>query len=194
MCVSAALSKTAENLSGLYIIYRTTGLSHGLVNSLPYILEKFLITRENKLYSTIVFPSTVVLTEYVLSLILGIWGNPSIAQYNHITLIQAISVTGIFGISFMVAWLASVVNWIIKNEFKTNHIQKGLGVYGLVFFTVLLYGGIRINLFPPRSGTVKVGANVSDTDIDIPKYMSQTGKNRIDILLVPAFDWEEIFS
>lgn len=165
MAVAAALSKTAENLSGLFIIYITTGLSQGLVNSLPYIIEKQLVKREDEFYSTLVFPSAVVLVEYLLSLVLGIWGNPSIAQYHYLDLIQISSVIGIFGISFLVAWLASVVNWIISNGAERKNIRKGLGIYAIVFSVALLYGGIRINIFPPRSGTVNVASIVSDTDL-----------------------------
>ncbi len=165
MALSAAISKTAENLSGLFMIYITTGLSHGVINSLPYIFEKLLTRREDRFYMTLIFPSAVVLIEYLLSLGLGIWGNSSIAQYYHFNLIQITSVFGIFGISFLVAWLASVINWIINKGAETDSLLKALGVYGLVFFAVLLYGGIRTSIFPPRSETVKVGAIVGDTDI-----------------------------
>lgn len=165
MTFSAAISKTAENLSGLFIIYITTGLSHGIINSLPYIIEKLLIRREARLYSTLIFPSSVVLIEYLLSLGLGVWGNPSITQYDNFNLIQITSVFGIFGISFLVAWLASIINWIIENGFEKNFFKKGLGIYGVIFFSVVLYGGIRTSIFPSQSESVKVGAIVGETDI-----------------------------
>lgn len=165
MVVSAGLSKTAENLSGLFVIYFTTGLSHGLVNSLPYVIEKLLVKREDKFYCTLVFPSAVVLVEYLLSLVLGIWGNSSIAQYHHLDLIQMTSLFGIFGISFLVTWLASIVNWFIINGVEQKYIRKGLGIYAIGLSVALLYGGIRINIFPPRSGTVNVASVISDTDI-----------------------------
>jgi len=165
MSLSAAISKTAENLSGLFIIYMTTGLTHGIINSLPYIIEKLLNKRENKFYSTLVFPSAVIGIEYLLSLYLGVWGNTSIAQYYNFNLIQIASVFGIFGISFLVAWFASILNWIVKNGFDTKSIQKGLGVYGVVFVAVLLFGSVRTTFFPPQSKTVKAAAIVGETDL-----------------------------
>lgn len=165
MAISSAVSKTAENLSGLFNIYITTGLSHGVINSLPYLIEKLLIRKGEKFYCTLVFPSTIVLVEYLLSLYLGVWGNASIAQYYSFNLIQITSVFGIFGISFLVAWFASVLNWIVKNGFETNSIRKGLFVYGGVIVAVLLYGGIRTSFFPPQGETVKVAAIVGETDI-----------------------------
>lgn len=71
MAISAALSRTAENLSGLFIIYITTGLSHGAINSLPYVIDKLLVRGEKKFYKTLIFPSYVVFIEYLLSLVLG---------------------------------------------------------------------------------------------------------------------------
>jgi len=165
MAFSAAISKTAENLSGLFIIYITTGLSYGIINTLPFIIEKLLITRENRFYSTLIFPSSVVCIEYLLSLGIGIWGNPSIAQYNHLDLIQITSLVGIYGISFLVAWLASVVNWMIVNGFEKKCVQKGPVIYVIVFVAIVLYGGIRTRICPPGSETVKVAAVISDTDI-----------------------------
>lgn len=165
MAISSAISKSAENLSGLFIIYITTGLSHAVINSLPYLIEKLLIKNGKKFYSTLIFPSAIVLVEYLLSLYLGVWGNTSITQFYNFNLIQITSVFGIFGISFLLAWFASILNWIVKNGFETNNIQKGLGVYGVVIVAVLLYGGLRTSFFPPQGETVKVSAIVGETDI-----------------------------
>ena len=165
MAVSATLSKTAENLSGLFIIYITTGLSHGVINSLPYLIEKLLVRRKNGFYYTLIFPSAVVLTEYLLSLVLGIWGNTSIAQYNHLNFIQITSLFGIFGISFLIAWLASIVNWFIIRGFGKKTLIMGLSIYGAVILAVLIYGTIRTNMFPPQSETVRIAAIVGDENI-----------------------------
>lgn len=165
MAFASAISKTAENLSGLFIIYITTGLSYGVINTLPYIIEKLLNRNENRFYTTLIFPSAIVFIEYLLSLAFGIWGNASIAQYYNFNLIQITSVFGIFGISFLLAWIASILNWIIRNGFETKYVQKGLAVYGLVMVVVLLYGGIRTGFLPPQGETVKVAAVVSEIDI-----------------------------
>jgi len=165
MAVSAALSRTAENLSGLFIIYITTGLSHGVVNSLPYVIDKLLVKREKEFYNTLIFPSSVVVIEYLLSLILGIWGNSSVAQYNHLNFIQITSLFGIFGISFLIAWLASLVNWFISRGFEKKSLIWGCSMYGAVIMVVLMYGTIRTHMFLPQSGTVRVAAIVGDADI-----------------------------
>ncbi len=165
MALSTSLSKSAENLSGIFIIYITTGLSHGLIASLPYIIEKLIVRKADKFFTTLAFPSAVVLIEFLLSLLLGIWGNNSISQYHNSSLIQISSVFGIFGISFLIAWLASIINWIINLQFELKIIKKGLGIYIFIFVSVILYGQIRIAFFQPKSKTVKVSAIVSEVDI-----------------------------
>jgi len=179
MALSASLSKTAENLSGIFIIYLTTGIFHGIVNSLPYIIDKLIVKKTEGFYTTFVFPSAVVLIEFLLSLLLGIWGNASVSQYYNISLIQISSVFGIYGISFLIAWFASVINWIIKHNFETRIIKRGLGIYALVFVSVIFYGQIRIAFFQPKSGTVKVSAIVSD--VDIHKEFEKMGDEIIEL-------------
>ena len=165
LAFSSAISKSAENLSGVFFIYTTTGLSYGLLQSMPYVLEKLLIKKGVRFYSTLVFPSAVVVTEYALSLVIGIWGNGSVAQYHNSNLIQITSVFGVFGISFLIAWLASILNWMVKNKVKSKRLWMGLGIYGIVIVTVLLFGAIRKKSAPVTGDTVKVAAIVGETDI-----------------------------
>ena len=157
--------KAAENLSGIFLIYITTGLGYGLIYTLPYVLEKLLTGKGEKFYTTLVFPSAVVVIDYLLSLLIGIWGHPAIAQYNNFNLIQIASVFGVFGISFLVAWFASMLNWVVENGMNTNRQWKGLAIYGFVLIAVMLYGFFRTGNSPAESEKVKVAAIVSNTDI-----------------------------
>lgn len=163
--IASVISKSAENLSGIFLIYITTGLSYGLIYTLPYVLEKILTRKNERFYATLVFPSAVVVIDYLLSLLIGIWGHPAIAQYNNFNLIQIASVFGVFGISFLVAWFASTLNWVLNNGMKTSRQIKGLAVYGFVLIAVLLYGFFKTGNSPIESEKVKVAAIVSKTDI-----------------------------
>lgn len=165
MSLSAAISKTAENQLNLLIITITTGLSHGVINTIPYIIDKLLSRNDKKFYGTLIFPSAVVLVEYLLILLVGLWGNQSISQYSSFNLIQITSIVGIYGITFLIAWFASVANWVIKNKYDLLHVRKGIIIYGSVFFAVLLFGGIRTSLFPSKSEVIKVAAIIGETDL-----------------------------
>jgi len=165
LTICSAASKTAENVSGIFFIYLTTGLTYGFLYILPYMLDKLLVRRGVRYYSTLVFPSAVVATEYTLSLLIGIWGNSAIAQYHNSYLIQISSVLGIFSISFLIAWFGSTVNWIEKNGVKSRNRWTGVAVYVSVLVSVLLFGYIRQRALPEPEGTVKVAAIVGETDL-----------------------------
>ena len=169
LALGSALSKSAENQTGLFIVSIITGVSYGIMHSLPYILDRLLVRKEAGYLSTLVFPATVVILEYLFSLAYGIWGNPAVSQFHSHILIQLASLTGVFGISFMITWLASTLNWILlrTNRGDTLRTDPGKGglIYAGVFLAVLAYGGIRTSFFPPAGQTVKVAAVAGDTDI-----------------------------
>jgi len=165
IAIASAISKSAENLPGIFLIYITTGLGYGLVYTLPFVLEKLLTGKDERFYTTLVFPSAVVLIDYLLSLLIGIWGHPAIAQYHNFNLIQIASLFGVFGISFLVAWFASILNWVLQNGLKTNRLVKGLAVYGFALVAVLLFGFLKTGNSQVESKKVKLAAIVSNTDI-----------------------------
>ena len=161
----SAVSKTAENVSGVFIIYITTGLSYGFLYCLPYLIDKHVVKKGVKFYSTLIFPSAVVSVEYVLSQLIGIWGNGAIAQFHNSNLIQISSVFGVFGISFLIAWFGSTLNWVVENGIKSKRLWTGLVIYGTVLSSVLLFGVIRQKSLPEAEDTVKVATIVGVTDI-----------------------------
>lgn len=165
MGFSSAISKTGENITGIFIISVITGLSFGILFTLPYLIERLVNEQEEKFHSTLVFPASFVLIEYLFSLKYGMWGHSAIAQYSNLNLIQISSVFGLSGISFLVFWFASCVNWLIKYQFDHRRMRKVTLIYGSVFVVVLFFGQLRIGLNPAPSETVKTAAIIGKTDI-----------------------------
>jgi apolipoprotein N-acyltransferase len=132
---------------------------------LAYLIDKHVVKKGVKFYSTLIFPSAVVSVEYVLSLLIGIWGNGAIAQFHNSNLIQISSVFGVFGISFLIAWFGSTLNWVVENGIKSKRLWTGLVIYGTVLISVLLFGVIRQKSLPEAEDTVKVATIVGITDI-----------------------------
>jgi apolipoprotein N-acyltransferase len=77
-------------------------------------------------------------------------------QYSNLPLVQLASVTGIWGITFLITWFASVVNWAWKHEFVWPQVRAGVMLYGALLTAVLLGGGARLALFPPQATPVRV--------------------------------------
>ena len=165
LALCSAVSKTAENVSGVFIIYITTGLTYGLIYSVPYVLDKLLVKRGERFYSTLVFPSAIVACEYGLSLLIGIWGNGAITQYHNSNLIQLSSVLGIFGISFLICWFGSTINWVVNTGVRIKRQLMGITIYLITLISALLFGIIRQKSLPEAEETVKVAAIVGEADL-----------------------------
>ena len=70
---------------------------------------------------------------------------------------QLASVTGLWGISFLITWFGSTVNWAWEHQFNWMVIQRGMLVYALTYGIVMLAGGVRL-AFTQSKKTVRVAA------------------------------------
>jgi apolipoprotein N-acyltransferase len=78
------------------------------------------------------------------------------SQYGDLPLMQLVSVTGLWGIIFVMNWLASVVNWAWEQGFAWPKVRPGLLLYGSLLALVFLGGGARLTFFAPQGATVRV--------------------------------------
>lgn len=93
------------------------------------------------------------------------WGATAYTQYGNLPLMQIVSVTGIWGLSFLVTWCAPVVNWAWENNFEWPRIRRGVITFASVLLVVLMFGGIRI-LNTPSSETVRVASIISKPEFE----------------------------
>jgi apolipoprotein N-acyltransferase len=131
---------------------------YALLWFIPYLFDKLVGARIHGFASTLVFPSTVVSLEYLNNVFFGSWASTAYTQFDHLALIQVSSLVGIWGISFIVCWFASVVNWVIDHHFEWSAIKRGLTFYAAILSLTLLYGGIRLEVFPPQSDTITISS------------------------------------
>jgi apolipoprotein N-acyltransferase len=90
-------------------------------------------------------------------------------------LLQLLSVTGLWGIVFLMSWLASVVNWAWERGFAWPRVRGGAALYGSLLALVLLFGGVRLALFPAQGSTVRVaGISPSRALLDAAEKPGQT--------------------
>ncbi len=67
---------------------------------------------KSELKSYLYFPAAVVTIEYLMSFPpANSWFSLAYTQYGNLPLMQLFSVTGIWGLSFLIAWFASGLNW-----------------------------------------------------------------------------------
>ena len=157
-------------------------LMPSFVLALPYLADRMLAHRLTGLLSTLVFPVAFTAMRYAMSFRPGngTYGALAYTQYGNLPLMQLASITGIWGIAFVIAWFASTVNTCWEKGFVINHIRKVALIYLCVLTVVFLYGGLRLLWHQPAE-TVRVAA-VMTSDRATARIMGEIpGRSPFDL-------------
>ena len=120
---------------------------------LPYIVDKWLSKRINGFAVTLIFPIVSVIAEYVVSVsngYAGSWGSLAHTQDN-LALMQITSLTGMWGLTFIIAWVGSTMNWFWDKRHEMAYIKKSIILFSIVIFSIFLYGHLRNHFFSSNS-------------------------------------------
>jgi apolipoprotein N-acyltransferase len=139
---------------------------------LPYVGDRLLSARLPGVTATLVFPMLCVVMEFAQARLTpnASWGSTAYTQYGNLELMQLASVTGIWGITFLVAWFASTVNWAWDLGFEWLAVRIGVLVYAAVFGGIMLAGSARLALTPTDGRSIRVAA------ISYPKELFVRGE------------------
>lgn len=144
---------------------------------LPLVLDRVLTARLTRngsapFIATLIFPLASTALEFI-SLSgspMGTFGAQAYTQYGLPVVTQLVSITGMWGVTFIVAWFASVVNWAWAHDFNVKQIRTGVIVHGAVLVLVLGYGAGRLLLAPQPDETVEV-ASVTAVEMHFAELM-----------------------
>lgn len=147
-------------------LYLPVASGVGVVFWLPYLADRLLVKRLQSFAATLVFPLLQVSLEYIITIAspLGSWGSLAYTQHSFLPLLQLLSITGMWGLSFLIAWLATVVNWAWEQDFALQRVRIGMLTYGGILALVLVYGSVRMAFFLPQSETFQVTSLIQTTD------------------------------
>jgi apolipoprotein N-acyltransferase len=135
--------------------------------TLCFLTDRLLTTRLKGFLSTLVFPVAWCSLEYLLSLTSkGTWNSLAYTQAGNLPLMQLASVTGIWGVTFLITWFASVINWVWQQNFEWEKIRKGTISFASVAVAILLFGTIRLNFFSSPSQTIRTASIVQARNIN----------------------------
>jgi apolipoprotein N-acyltransferase len=125
----------------------------------PYILDRLTVHRLTGVLASFVFPTAWVTSEYLLSRgPYGSWGSVAYSQFGNLPLLQLLSITGMWGITFLIGWFAAVCNWLWEEGLDSKHARSGVWLFAATTAIVMFLGGARLTLFPPSSATVRVAS------------------------------------
>jgi apolipoprotein N-acyltransferase len=153
------------------------------LTTLPYLADRIMTPRLGGFVATLVFPLTFTVIEYLGSFgPFGTYFSIANTQYGDLPLMQLVSVTGIWGITFLITWFAAVVNWAWEQHFAWPQVRSGALLYAAVLAVVLLGGGARLALFPPETTTVRV-AGLSASQAAVATFNKQLPQETLSLLL-----------
>lgn len=144
-----------------------TLVSIALAYVVVYGLDNFFSKRLTGVISTLVFPlaSTAIGFLATIGNPLGTAGSEAYSQVD-LSLLQIVSVTGIWGLVFLLAWFASIVNVLWEKDFHVRSVYREISLFAIVFIFVIIFGSIRTTFFSDQDETVKVAMIAPDRELN----------------------------
>jgi apolipoprotein N-acyltransferase len=127
--------------------FALAALGCGVAGFLPYCADRLIAPRLHGIASTFVFPTALATTEWLLATVTpnGSWGSLAYTQSTDLPLLQLASITGIYGISFLIAWFAATANFVWEHRHWTPLSLRAIGIFLITMIVVLAYGGARLS-------------------------------------------------
>jgi apolipoprotein N-acyltransferase len=132
------------------LAYLSLPMVWGLFGVLPFVVDRLAASLAPGLWATLVFPvawTTIEVFDAGLGPY-GTWGASGYTQHGVMPLMQLASVTGVWGIGFVIACFAAVVNWARDESFTWSAVRDGVLILKAIVSGIVLIGGLRIALAP----------------------------------------------
>ncbi len=111
-------------------------------------------------FAALAFPAVMIAYEYLVSLAAGTFGATGYTQLKNLPVLQLGSLTGLWGIGFIVMLFPSMIAAI---ALSAGLARRRLAIaFALVFGCTLVYGVARLEAAPSSPQTVAVGLVASD--------------------------------
>jgi apolipoprotein N-acyltransferase len=135
--------------------------------AIPFLIEKTFQGKLGVISSTIIYPCSFVLFSYLYYLInpSGTFGSIAYSQ-SEITLLQIVSITGIWGIIFLIGWTASIIVHVMEKFNQLKKLKSALLLYLVVLVCVILYGEVKMHVLNIQRGTVRVAGIIHDFEFN----------------------------
>ena len=146
----------------VHLIFMLVQTAFGLF---PYAVDRLFVRNYaqrygNPFWLTLVFPIVATGFEYlnVGNSPLGSFGGTGYSQYGFSPMMQFAAVAGIWGITFLISWLASTINWAWEHGFASPRTRAGLISVGAILMLVLIHGSFRTQLAADGAESVKIAS------------------------------------
>ncbi|MDX1667549.1 MAG: nitrilase-related carbon-nitrogen hydrolase [Saprospiraceae bacterium] len=150
-----------------------------LLTMLPYLLDKWLAGAYPSFLSTLIFPAAFTVLDFwaATNSAAGTWGNIAYTQYAFTPLFQLASVTGIWGIGFLIYWFGSTANYVLE-RWGNRSVWPGTAFYAAFLLAAISYGTVRLQVAKGSDAPrLKVAAiSVENLSLLERMYFAETGE------------------
>lgn len=132
--------------------------SGALIGGLVFLADRVMVGPKGSFVGTLFLPAAMTGLELFGSQgnPFGTWGALAYTQAGALVLVQLVSVTGLWGLTFLMVWFATVSNWALEQGLAERRVKVGVGVYAGLLVAVLAYGGLRLQNAGEPGGRVQV--------------------------------------
>ncbi len=130
----------------------------------PFVIDRFYYRRwgnnpKLRFWLTLVFPISLTAVDYfsVLASPFGSFGAIGYSQMGITTLMQVTAVTGLWGITFIIGWFASLINYVCESDFRWVSIRQGVISYAAFIFIIFSLSISRTTFAAPAEQSAAIG-------------------------------------
>lgn len=130
-------------MSGFFYYLVTFMMS--VFTSLIFLIDRVYTQKIKGIVSTLIFPASYIIMDYIT-----ISTNPSgsygtlVHTQSSLPLLQIVSITGIWGVTFLILWTASIINWLWDNYFEKSKVYSAFWWFGIPILSVIIWGQFRL--------------------------------------------------
>ena len=135
------------------------GAGFGVIAFGAYAIDRLVSPKLGALGASLVFPLSLCSIEYLTSRVspYGSFGSIAYSQTTNLALLQVLSVTGLCGVTFVVAWSASTFAGLYAARRDPGRARAPTLAFAAVFLAVIGFGEVRLAA-SSRALTVRVAA------------------------------------
>jgi apolipoprotein N-acyltransferase len=127
--------------------------------------DRWFARSGRRLGALLMFPLVYTAGDFLLGFSpIGTVFSPAVGQFSYAALAQTVSLTGLWGLTFLIGLTATTANHIWENGFDLRKAGRSVAVLIAVFALLLAYGYGKILLTSPSDGTVRI-AGVTETHL-----------------------------
>jgi apolipoprotein N-acyltransferase len=113
---------------------------------LPYLVDRWVARRLGGLAGTLVFPTATVAMELLFASVspFGSWGMIGYSQVGLLPLAQLAALTGVYGLTFLPCWFASMVNLVLEERTQPRRWRWPTAAFIGALALVFGWGALRL--------------------------------------------------